>query len=172
MKKESNVISMKEVKSWKKQTIEEREDEWRKTKEEIRERLSKRDYIITFTQTGEERMSSFDYERQVESRRCYQVCSLEEIPKYIEYMKNGYWVPREKGLSKEELDNYPHEKKKWGVYEKIIIEPLSKELEDSYIDPKSRKFFQSWREIRDDDENTEQLHLESKIRKYRKKTSE
>ena len=152
MEKESNVISMKEVK---KQTlvephIEERMEDWKKEREEIRARLRKKDYIITTHQTGDEVMGGFDYERQVESRRCYSVCSLLEIPEYIEKMKNGFWVPREEGLSKKELDNYPHDKKKFGVYENIVIEPLSKELEDSYIDPKSRKFFQDWRDMLDE----------------------
>ena len=147
MEKESNVISMKEVK---KQTLEEREKDALKEINDIQEKLKKKDYILTVYQIGDEFMSGYDYENQVDTRRFYAVCSLLEIPKYIEYMKNGFWVPREEGLSKKELKNYPYDKMRFGKYWNIIIEPLSKELEDSYIDPKSRKFFQSWRDMRDE----------------------
>ena len=151
IEKESNVIDMTEVKSWKKQTIEERQKDAIKETDDIQEKLKKKDYLLTVFQIGDEFMSGFDYENQVDSRRYYAVCSLLDIQQKIENMKNGFWIPREKGLSKKELKNYPYEKKRFGKYWNIIIEPLSKELEDSYIDTKSRRFFQSWRDIRDEE---------------------
>ena len=151
MEKESNVIDMTEVKNCIPQTLEERQEDAKKEIDDIQEKLKKKDYLLTVFQIGDEFMSGFDYENQVRSRRFYDVCSLLDIQRYIENMKNGFWIPREEGLSKKELKNYPYEKKRFGKYWNIIIEPLSKELEDSYIDPKSRKFFQSWREIRDED---------------------
>jgi hypothetical protein len=134
-----------------KKDFEEIRKEYRKDNEKIKERLKKKDYILTVYQIGDEMMSHGEYERQVDTRRFYAVCSLEEIPKYIDYMKQPFWT-HEKGLSKKEIKNYPHEKKKWGKYWNVIIEPLSEELEKNYIDARSRKFFETWREIRDDDE--------------------
>jgi len=166
MEDENNVISMKEVKNKKKQslvksqppTLEEEKD-WKKEIGDIQEKLNKKDYILTIYQIGDEGlMSGGDYDRQVECRRYFDVCSLLDIQQYIEKMKTGFWVPREEGWSKKELSsvygkklkNYPHEKKKFGKFWNIVIEPLSKELEDSYIDPKSRKFFQGWRDMLDE----------------------
>ena len=126
-------------------------DEIDKQMDEINERLKKKDYVLTVYQTGDKVISNGNQERQVFPRRFYAVCSLEEIPKYIDYMKQPFWT-HEKGLSKKEIKNYPHEKKKWGKYWNVIIEPLSEELEKNYIDARSRKFFETWREIRDDDE--------------------
>ena len=166
MENENNVISMKEVKNKKKQslvksqppTLEEEKD-WKKEIGDIQEKLNKKDYILTIYQIGDEGlMSGGDYDRQVECRRYFDVCSLLDIQQYIENMKTGFWKPTEEGWSKKELSsiygkklkNYPHEKKKFGKYWNIVIEPLSKELEDSYIDTKSRKFFQGWRDMLDE----------------------
>jgi hypothetical protein len=132
MEKESNVISMKEVKKQtyfedafsgeeeefpeyeeRKKEYKERMKEWKKEQVILRKQLRKKDYILTVHQTGDEFMSGYDYENQVVCRRFYAVCSLLEIQDYIERMKQGFWEPTEKGLSKKELDNYPHEKKKW-----------------------------------------------------------
>ena len=114
--------------------------------DEINERLKKKDYVLTVYQTGDESMSNGDWERQVSPRRFYVVCSLEEIPEYIEYMKKPFWEHAE-GLSKKEIKNYPHEKKKWGRNWNVIIEPLSEDMEKSYLSASKDGFFESWRRI-------------------------
>jgi hypothetical protein len=63
-------------------------------------------------------------------------------------MKKSFWE-HEEGLSEEEIENYPFEKKRWGRNYNIVIEPLSKELEESYLDGVERGFFESQRLIRD-----------------------
>ena len=120
--------------------------------DEINERLKKKDYVLTVYQTGDESMSNGNHERQGDTRRFYVVCSLEEIPDYIKSMKTPFWT-HEKGLSKKEIKNYPFEKKKWGKYRNVVIEPLSEEMEKSYLDGSKEGFFESWRLIRDDDED-------------------
>ena len=121
-------------------------DEIDKQIDEINERLKKKDYILTVYQTGDKVMSHGNHEREVHSRRFYVVCSLEEIPKYINWMKQPFWT-HEKGLSKKEIKNYPYEKKKWGRYWNVIIEPLSEELEKNYLSASKDGFFESWRMI-------------------------
>ena len=129
-----------------KKDYEEIRKEYRKETEETNERLKKKDYVLTVYQTGDEMMSSGDYEREVDTRRFYAVCSLEEIPEYIEYMKKPFWT-HEEGLSKKEIKNYPHEKKKWGRNWNVIIEPLSEEMEKNYLSASKDGFFETWRRI-------------------------
>ena len=116
--------------------------------EEINEQLKKKDYLLTIYQTGDELLSDGDYERQVEPRRFYVPCSLEEIPEYIKSMKTPFWR-HEKGLSKKEIKNYPFEDKKWGRYWDVVIEPLSKDLEEDYLKGVKQGFFEDWRRFRD-----------------------
>ena len=131
----------------------ERTEEEQKLKDEIdeqidgiNEQLKKKDYILTVHQEGDKSMSRGDRERQVDTRRWYVVCSLEEIPEYISYMKTPFWeVPN--GLSKKEIKDYPFEKKKWGKYWDVIIEPLSEEMEKDYLSGSKDGFFETWREI-------------------------
>jgi hypothetical protein len=125
---------------------------WKKEKDEINKQLKKKDYVLTVYQKGDEMLSNGDSERQVLIQRSWVVCSLEEIPEYIEYMKKPFWeVPD--GLSEKEIKNYPYEKKKWGRHYNLVIEPLSKELEESYLDGVEKGFFESQRMIRDHDLN-------------------
>ena len=121
-------------------------DELMKQSDDIEEQLKKKDYVLTVYQTGDDLMSSGDYERQVFPNRFYVVCSLEEIPEYIKWMKEPFWT-HEEGLSKKEIKNYPYEKKKWGRYWNVIIEPLSEEMEKDYLSGSKDGFFESWRRI-------------------------
>ena len=114
--------------------------------DEINERLKKKDYVLTVYETGDEIMSNGDHEKQIFPNRFYAVCSLEEIPDYIKKMQTPFWT-HEKGLSKKEIENYPYEEKKWGKYRNVIIEPLSEELEKSYLGASKKGFFKSWRRI-------------------------
>ena len=148
MKTIKNIIPMEQVK--KKNDYEERMKEWEKEKDEINKQLKKKDYILTVHQIGDKEMSSGEHEKQVDTRRFYSVCSLEEIPEYIKWMKEPFWE-QPKGLSKNEIKNYPFEKKKWGKYSNVTIEPLSEELEKKYLSASEDGFFKTWRMIRDED---------------------
>ena len=130
----------------------ERMEKCHKERDVINERLKKKDYILTVYQRGDCMMSLGDHKRQVEPRRFFAICSLEEIPEYIKFMKQGFWTYKEEGLTKKEIKNYPHEKKKWGIYCNIIIEPLSEELEKSYLSASKKGFFEDWRIQREDEE--------------------
>ena len=131
--------------------FEERMKEWTKKMDGIKEQLKKKDYVLTVYQTGDESLGSGDPKNMVDIRRFYAVCSLEEIPDYIKSMKTPFWT-HDKGLSKKEIENYPYEEKKWGKYRNIIIEPLSEELEKSYLGASKKGFFKSWRSIQERDE--------------------
>ena len=148
MENKNNVTSMEEVKN--KNEYEERMKKWKKEKDEINKQLKKKDYLITVYQKGDEMLSGGDHERQINPRRCYEVCSLEEIPQYISNMKQPFWIPEE-GLSKKEIKNYPFKKKKWGRYWNVVIVPLSEEMEKGYVGSSKKGFFKTWRMIRDKD---------------------
>ena len=145
---ENKIKNKKKYQLTKEQQIQHEIDKQEKQMDEIDERLKKKDYVLTIYQTGDEMMSNGNRERQVFPRRFYVVCSLEEIPEYINYMKQPFWT-HEKGLSKKEIKNYPFEKKRWGRYENVVIEPLSEEMEKSYLSGSKDGFFESWRMIRD-----------------------
>ena len=136
--------------------FEERMKEWTKKMDGIKEQLKKKDYVLTVYQTGDESLGSGDPKNMVDIRRFYAVCSLEEIPEYIKWMKQPFWT-HEEGLSKKEIKNYPFEKKKWGRYKNVIIEPLSEEMEKNYLSASKEGFFESWRMIQEDDEKEEVL---------------
>ena len=129
-----------------KKDYKERSKENIKLNDEINEQLKKKDYVLTVYQTGDEMMSLSNRERQVNPCRFYVVCSLEEIPEYIEYMKKPFWE-HDEGLSKKEIKNYPYEKKKWGKYYDVTIEPFSEELEKNYLSGIKDGFFETWRRI-------------------------
>ena len=124
--------------------------------DEIEKQLKKKDYILTVYQIGDKGLSNGDPERQVRMTNWYVVCSLEEIPNYIKKMKTSFWYPP-KGLSEKEKKDYPFEKKKWGRYLDVVIEPLSEEMEKSYLDGSKKGFFETWRMIQEEDEKEEVL---------------
>ena len=146
--KENKIKNKKKYQLTKEQQIQHEIDKQEKQMDEINKRLKKKDYVLTVYQTGDKILSHGKPERQVKSNRYYAVCSLEEIPEYIEYMKKPFWE-HDEGLSKKEIKNYPHEEKKWGRNWNVIIEPLSEELEKNYLSGSKDGFFESWRMIRD-----------------------
>ena len=152
MENKNNVISMEEVKN--KNEYEERMKKWKKEKDEINKQLKKKDYVLTVYQTGDTMMSNGDHERQVFPNRFYVVCSLEEIPNYIKKMKTSFWYPP-KGLSEKEKKDYPFEKKKWGRYLDVVIEPFSKDMEENYLNGSKEGFFERWREVHKREEELE-----------------
>jgi len=146
--KENKIKNKKKYQLTKEQQIQHEIDKQEKQMDEINKRLKKKDYVLTVYQTGDKIMSNCDHERQIFPNRFYVVCSLEEIPDYIKSMKQPFWT-HDKGLSKKEIENYPYEKKKWGRYWNVVIEPLSEEMEKSYLSGSKEGFFESWRMIRD-----------------------
>ena len=117
-------------------------------REEISEQLKKKDYVLTVYTTGDPLMSNGDYKRQVGADRSWTPCSLEEIPNYIEKMQRPFWThPDLRKGSGVKPEDIPFEEKQWGIYYNIIIEPMSEELEKSYLDASERGFFKNWREI-------------------------
>ena len=83
-------------------------DDWEKRIDEQNKRIDKnlkrKDYVLTVYQTGDEGMSSGDTSRQVELRRFYVPVSLEEIPEYIQFMKEPFWLSPKDMTEKEKMD--------------------------------------------------------------------
>ena len=109
--------------------------------------LSGKNYIVTGYQTGDKLMSGGDYKREVNPRRWYSVVSIDELPEIISQMKYGFYQHKDIGTTNE--DEIPFKEKKWGMLYNIVIEPLSEELEKSYLDGSKKGFFKTYRELRD-----------------------
>jgi len=138
-KKKDYQVTEKQQKFW---------DKVNKQRDEIGENLKKKDYVLTVYETGCESFSTGDHTRQIPINRFYVVCSLEEIPDYIKKMTSSFWT-HEEGLTEKEIKNYPFEKKKWGKYRNVIIEPLSEEMEKNYLSASKEGFFETWRMIQE-----------------------
>ena len=127
-------------------------DDWEKRIDEQNKRIDKnlkrKDYVLTVYQTGDEGMSSGDRSRQVELRRFYVPVSLEEIPEYIQFMKEPFWLSP-KDMTEKEKKKVPYKDKKWGKYSNIVIEPLSKELEENYLDGSKKGWFEHYRNCKE-----------------------
>jgi hypothetical protein len=120
-----------------------------KERDEINERLKKKDYLLTILQVGESIISCGDIKRMVKPNRFYDVCSLEEIPEMIERMKKPFWTHPDlvDGMSKRKENKIPFEEKEWGIYSHIDITPLTKEKEEQFLRDVESGFLQSWRDI-------------------------
>lgn len=111
--------------------------------------LDKKDYVVTVVQTGDPVMSSGDYERQVSPRRYYTHASLRELPHIISNMQRSFWVSKSNSL-KDDLSNADEidfEDKLWGINTRVVIEPMSEELEQSYLNASKGNFFVNHRRI-------------------------
>lgn len=125
--------------------LDEKLEEAGKQRDEINQKFHSKDYIVTIFQTGDKLMSLGEFEKQDTTRRFYQVCSLSDLPEVIGKMKRGFWSHPD---LKEDLSNskkIPQGEKKWGVYYSILIEPLTKEMEDEYLEKSKTGFFEHWR---------------------------
>ena len=100
---------------------------------EIQENLQKKKYLLTLYKMGDLMFSSGKFERQVLPSRSYAVCSLDEIPSYINHMKQSFWEHPDLLDDLSNSDDIPFEEKKWGIYRDIVISPMSEELEKGYI---------------------------------------
>ena len=111
------------------------------------ENLSRKDYLITAYKSGCKIMSFGDHDKMVSPRRFYADVSLNEIEEYIRMMKRGFWEHPDLLADKSNAEDIPFEEKKWGRYSNIVIEPLSEELEKSYLDASSKDFFKIHRNL-------------------------
>ena len=109
--------------------------------------LNQKDYLITATTTGCEIMSFGKTERKIFPRQHYATVSLNEIEEYIHRMKRGFWEHKDLLDDFSNADEIPYEEKKWGRYSNIVIEPLSAELEKSYLNASEEGFFKMHRQI-------------------------
>ena len=109
--------------------------------------LERKDYLITAYKSGDLLMSSGDHERMVSPRRFYADVSLSEIDSYIRGMTRGFWEHPDLLADGSNADDIPYEEKRWGKYSNIVIEPLSEELEKSYLDASSKDFFKIHRDL-------------------------
>lgn len=98
-------------------------------RDQISERLDKKDYLLTIYETGDYLMGGGESERMIAPRRSYMICSLDEIPGVIEKMRMPFWQHPDlkEGMSKRQVNEIPFEEKKWGIYRDIDITPLSEE---------------------------------------------
>ena len=120
----------------------------RKQRDEIDGRLDRKDYILTVTESGDEAMSSGEHERKVFPNWFWTTCSLREIPDYITKMQTSWWKhPDLKKGSKVKAKDIPFDEKKWGIYNNIVIEPLSEELEKSYLEASKDGYFKLHRDM-------------------------
>ena len=131
----------------KKSKHQENYEEGLKERDEIGERLKKKDYLLTVYQTGDPLMSSGDHTRQVTPKRFYTTVSLGEMNDYITYMKQPFWTHPDLENPKVKEKDIPFEEKKWGIYWNIVVEPLSEELEKDYLSASAKGFFKSHRMI-------------------------
>ena len=130
--------------------------EWRKEnlgklseqRDEIDKVLKEKNYVLTVYETGHNFGSSPKGEdRKICPRRYWVMCSLEEIPKYIEYMKQPFWRHPDISNPKVKNKDIPFEEKEWGINYDLVIEPCSEKLEKSYLDGSKKGFFKIQREL-------------------------
>ena len=116
-----------------------------KQKVEITENLFRKDYLVTIFQTGDQTMSTGDFERQESPRRYYQHCSLQDLPEVIAHMQTGFWKHPDLKADLSNAKDIPFEEKKWGINYDITIEPIAKELEENYLKKVKSGFFENYR---------------------------
>tara|TARA_Y100000813_G_C24117270_1_gene330848 strand:- start:356 stop:790 length:435 start_codon:yes stop_codon:yes gene_type:complete len=122
-----------------------------KQRSEISKNLNEKNYLITAYKTGDRVFSGGDWNRMTHPKRYYAVASLDEIPDYINKMKQPFWehpsLTEETENNEKFLETIPFEEKKWGILRDIVIEPMSEELEKLYLDGSKKGFFKSFRRM-------------------------
>ena len=116
-------------------------------RDEIRDRLQRKDYLLTIYQTGDPLMANGDFERMVLPKRFYRICALEEIPEVIKFMREPFWNhPKlEHGMPDEVTSTFPFIEKQWGIYYDLDIMPLSVEKEETYLELSRSGLLEVWR---------------------------
>ncbi len=129
-----------------------RPDNWKELVKEQGERCSKSlnepRYLLTVYQTGDERLSGGVWDRKEPPRRYYVPnASLNDVKHYIEMIDNPHWhhPNLSENSTESETDAIPFEEKRWSIVWDFIIEPMTKELEDAYVDGVKSGFFKNYR---------------------------
>jgi len=122
-------------------------DAGKELRDEIKQRLQKKDYLVRVFQTGDYLMSGGNHTRMVLPRRFYRVCSLDELPEVIRFMKETFWEHPDltQGMSTNEIKNIPFEEKMWGIYYDIDILPLSEEKVEGFNHAIETGLLDDWR---------------------------
>ena len=116
-------------------------------RDQIGERLQKKDYLLTIYETGDYLMGGGESERMIAPRRSYMICSLDEIPQVIEKMRMPFWQHPElkDGMSERQKNKIPFEEKKWGIYYDIDITPLTEEKVELFQHQMDSGLLDGWR---------------------------
>ena len=131
------------------------ETKMKEQRDEIKENLKKKDYVLTVYEDGDYAWGDMANPKVT---RSYAVCSLEEIPEYIEKMKTGFWTHPDLENDLIDDDDIPFVEKKFGIHTNILIEPLTEEMEKNYIGSSKLGFFESMRYIKKE----EKTHMKEK----------
>ena len=128
--------------------------EWEKEldvqRKEIEDARNEPRYLLSVYQTGDVTMTMGDPERQELPRRYYVPnASLQDIKDTIEDMGTPKWShPMLKFTStEEEKEAIPYDEKRWSVVYDFTIEPMTKELEDAYVEGAMDGFFKKYRRL-------------------------
>jgi len=122
-------------------------DTGKELRDKIKQRLQKKDYLVRVFQTGDHLMGGGEHERMVSPRRFYKICSLEEIPEVIRFMKETFWEHPDlrEGMSQRDIKSIPFEEKRWGIYCDIDIIPLSEEKVEEFQYAIESGLLDNWR---------------------------
>ena len=135
-------------------------DRIRNQNAQLKEELNKKEYLVTVFEDGWHCMG-IKRENRICPRRYYKVCSLEEIAETIGFMKQGFWRHPDlrKDTSEKNVKKIKYEEKQWGINTRIVIEPLTKELQDAYLRKVESKFLDTWRDYAEmsDHHNTDEV---------------
>lgn len=127
-------------------------------RKEIKQTLSKKDYLVTIWEKGDPLMGGGESERMTVPRRSFKVCSLEEISEVIKCVGVAHWRHPKltHGMSKKKIAQIPFEEKRWGINYALHISPLSEGCLEMVHQYEESGVLDDWREsISDEDENTQ-----------------
>ena len=109
----------------------------------IQATMDEKRYFVTTYVTGHKFMSGGDTNRQVFPKETWSICSTNELIELMRFTKEPFW----RNYTDLKDKDVPYEEKKWGIYQDIIIEPFTEELEKSYIKASKDDFFKMHREL-------------------------
>ena len=104
--------------------------------------LKEKNYLLTVFETGHEFgvKTNGKPDMTILPNTYYVMCSLEEIPEFIELMKKPFWTHPDISNPKVKNKDIPFEEKKWGINYSVIIEPCSEEMEKDYIKASKKSY--------------------------------
>lgn len=109
--------------------------------------LQKKDYIVTLHHRGMMMFGDEDGSRMApDTFGQHRVMSLAEIGVLLTKGLT-YWTHPDLSNPNVNNEDIPHDEKKWGTYEDIVIEPLAEHLEKSYVESSKMGYFETNRRI-------------------------